>query len=55
MNFERKKLPDEILKFNLEEKRKYFSDINIETEKSEAEVQVYAEPIICLLLSIMPS
>uniref|UniRef100_A0A6V7QV50 SET domain-containing protein n=1 Tax=Ananas comosus var. bracteatus TaxID=296719 RepID=A0A6V7QV50_ANACO len=39
MNFERKKLPDEILKFNLEEKRKYFSDINIESEKSEAEVQ----------------
>lgn len=40
INFERTKLPQEILKHNLEEKRKYFLDINVENEKSEAEVQV---------------
>lgn len=40
INFERTKLPEEILKHNLEEKRKYFSDICLEVEKSDAEVQV---------------
>lgn len=40
INFERTKLPAEILKHNLEEKRKYFSDICLEVEKSDAEVQV---------------
>ncbi|CAL9013842.1 unnamed protein product [Prunus brigantina] len=39
INFERTKLPAEILKHNLEEKRKYFSDICLEVEKSDAEVQ----------------
>ncbi|GLT87043.1 hypothetical protein SLE2022_051450 [Rubroshorea leprosula] len=39
INFERTKLPEEILRHNLEEKRKYFSDINLEFEKSDAEVQ----------------
>ncbi|KAK4796122.1 hypothetical protein SAY86_028448 [Trapa natans] len=39
INFERTKLPQEILKHNLEEKRKYFLDINLENEKSEAEIQ----------------
>ncbi|KAM1239978.1 hypothetical protein FF1_045502 [Malus domestica] len=39
INFERTKLPEEILKHNLEEKRKYFSDICLEVEKSDAEVQ----------------
>ncbi|GAV88419.1 SET domain-containing protein [Cephalotus follicularis] len=39
LNFERTKLPEEILKHNLEEKRKYFSDICLEVEKSDAEVQ----------------
>ena len=42
INFERTKLPEEILKHNLEEKRKYFSDICLEVEKSDAEVQVNA-------------
>ena len=40
VNFERTKLPEEILKHNLEEKRKYFSDIILEVERSDAEVQV---------------
>lgn len=40
INFERTKLPEEILRHNLEEKRKYFADISIEVEKSDAEVQV---------------
>ena len=40
INFERTKLPEEILKHNLEEKKKYFADISIEFEKSDAEVQV---------------
>ena len=39
MNFERTKLPEEILKHNLEEKRKFFSEICVETEKIEAENQ----------------
>jgi hypothetical protein len=39
INFERTKLPEEILKHNLEEKRKYFSDIHLDVEKSDAEVQ----------------
>ncbi|KAK4769853.1 hypothetical protein SAY87_030385 [Trapa incisa] len=39
INFERTKLPQEILKHNLEEKRKYFLDVNLENEKSEAEIQ----------------
>lgn len=40
INFERTKLPDEILKHNLEEKKKYFSDICLEVEKNESEIQV---------------
>ncbi|XP_068669494.1 histone-lysine N-methyltransferase ATXR3-like isoform X2 [Aristolochia californica] len=39
INFERTKLPDEILNYNLEEKRKFFTDISLEVEKSEAEIQ----------------
>ncbi|KAG2717108.1 hypothetical protein I3843_03G159300 [Carya illinoinensis] len=39
INFERTELPAEILRHNLEEKRKYFSDICLEVEKSDAEVQ----------------
>ncbi|XP_064946574.1 histone-lysine N-methyltransferase ATXR3-like isoform X2 [Musa acuminata AAA Group] len=39
INFERTKLPNEILRHNLEEKRKFFSDICLEVEKSDAEVQ----------------
>lgn len=40
INFERTKLPKEILKHNLEEKKKYFAEISMEVEKSDAEVQV---------------
>ncbi|GAU17061.1 hypothetical protein TSUD_105600, partial [Trifolium subterraneum] len=39
INFERTKLPEEILKHNLDEKRKYFSDVCLEVERSDAEVQ----------------
>ncbi|XP_042517528.1 histone-lysine N-methyltransferase ATXR3-like [Macadamia integrifolia] len=39
INFERTKLPEEILTHNLEEKRKFFLDICLDTEKSDAEVQ----------------
>ncbi|KAJ4912312.1 Histone-lysine N-methyltransferase ATXR3 [Raphanus sativus] len=39
INFERTKLPVEILKHNMEEKIKYFSDIHLDVEKSDAEVQ----------------
>ncbi|XP_009144717.1 histone-lysine N-methyltransferase ATXR3 [Brassica rapa] len=39
INFERTKLPEEILKHNMEEKRKYFSDVHLDVEKSDAEVQ----------------
>ncbi|XP_042477330.1 histone-lysine N-methyltransferase ATXR3-like isoform X2 [Macadamia integrifolia] len=39
INFERTKLPEEIFRHNLEEKRKFFLDICRDTEKSEAEVQ----------------
>ncbi|KAG0503619.1 hypothetical protein HPP92_003691 [Vanilla planifolia] len=39
MNFERTKLPDEILKHNVEEKKKFFSEICLEVEKSDSEIQ----------------
>lgn len=38
---ERQKLPDEILKHNVEEKRQFLIEINMESEKNDAEVQVY--------------
>ncbi|XP_042407759.1 histone-lysine N-methyltransferase ATXR3-like isoform X1 [Zingiber officinale] len=47
INFERKKLPDEILKHNLEEKRKFFSDICLEVEKNDAEIQVVLRSMFC--------
>lgn len=40
INLERTKLPDEILRHNLEEKKKYFSEICMEVEKNDAEIQV---------------
>jgi len=40
INFERTKLPEEILKHNLEEKRKYYAEISLEMEKTDAEIQV---------------
>ncbi|KAJ4851262.1 hypothetical protein Tsubulata_019950, partial [Turnera subulata] len=39
INLERTKLPEEILRHNLEEKRKYFSEISLDVERSDAEVQ----------------
>ena len=41
MNFERPKLPAEILKHSLVGKRKYFSYICLEVEKSDAEVRIF--------------
>ncbi|CAL5399245.1 unnamed protein product [Camellia sinensis] len=55
INFERTKLPEEILRHNLEEKRKYFADISIEVEKSDAEVQaegVYNQRLQNLALTL---
>ncbi|XP_051208058.1 histone-lysine N-methyltransferase ATXR3 isoform X1 [Lolium perenne] len=36
---ERQKLPNEIFKHNVEEKRQFFTDINMDSEKNDAEVQ----------------
>nr|XP_033517072.1 histone-lysine N-methyltransferase ATXR3 isoform X1 [Nicotiana tomentosiformis] len=55
INFERTKLPDEILKHNLEEKKKYFSDICLEVEKNESEIQaegVYNQRLQNLALTL---
>ncbi|XP_059661034.1 histone-lysine N-methyltransferase ATXR3 [Cornus florida] len=55
INFERTKLPEEILKHNLEEKRKFFADICLEVEKSDAEVQaegVYNQRLQNLALTL---
>jgi len=52
INFERTKLPEEILKHNLEEKRKYFSDICLEVERSDAEVQVCSLSVYFLLRTL---
>lgn len=55
INFERTKLPEEILRHNLEEKRKYYTEISIEMEKSDAEVQaegVYNQRLQNLALTL---
>uniref|UniRef100_A0A5B6ZPZ1 Putative histone-lysine N-methyltransferase ATXR3 n=1 Tax=Davidia involucrata TaxID=16924 RepID=A0A5B6ZPZ1_DAVIN len=55
INFERTKLPEEILAHNLEEKRKFFVDICLEVEKSDAEVQaegVYNQRLQNLALTL---
>lgn len=41
--FERQKLPNEIFKHNMEEKRQFFTDINMDSERNDAEVQVDAD------------
>ncbi|KAK9285863.1 hypothetical protein L1049_025064 [Liquidambar formosana] len=55
INFERTKLPEEILRHNVEEKRKYFAEISLEVEKSDAEVQaegVYNQRLQNLALTL---
>ncbi|XP_051140439.1 histone-lysine N-methyltransferase ATXR3 isoform X21 [Andrographis paniculata] len=55
INFERTKLPDEILRHNIEEKKKYFAEIHLEVEKSDAEIQaegVYNQRLQNLALTI---
>ncbi|GAB4825090.1 hypothetical protein Ancab_007965 [Ancistrocladus abbreviatus] len=55
INFERTKLPDEILRHNLEEKTKYFAEICFEVEKSDAEIQaegVYNQRLQNLALTL---
>ncbi|KAG8386975.1 hypothetical protein BUALT_Bualt03G0204500 [Buddleja alternifolia] len=55
INFERTKLPNEILKHNIEEKKKYFAEIRLEVEKSDAEIQaegVYNQRLQNLALTI---
>ncbi|PIA58437.1 hypothetical protein AQUCO_00500399v1 [Aquilegia coerulea] len=46
INFERTQLPEEILRRNLEEKRKYFSEMFVSDEKTEAsDAEVQAEGV----------
>ncbi|EPS70938.1 hypothetical protein M569_03815, partial [Genlisea aurea] len=55
INFERTILPNEILKHNIEEKKKFFAEINMEVEKSDAEIQaegVYNQRLQNLALTI---
>ncbi|XP_019167719.1 PREDICTED: histone-lysine N-methyltransferase ATXR3 [Ipomoea nil] len=55
INLERTKLPDEILRHNLEEKKKYFSEICMEVEKNDAEIQaegVYNQRLQNLALTL---
>ncbi|XP_077243423.1 histone-lysine N-methyltransferase ATXR3-like isoform X2 [Tasmannia lanceolata] len=55
INSERTMLPEEILNHNLEEKRKFFSDICLEVEKSDAEIQaegVYNQRLQNLALTL---
>ncbi|KAK6134868.1 hypothetical protein DH2020_031409 [Rehmannia glutinosa] len=55
INFERTRLPSEILKHNIEEKKRYFAEIHLEVEKSDAEIQaegVYNQRLQNLALTI---
>ncbi|XP_074355516.1 histone-lysine N-methyltransferase ATXR3-like isoform X1 [Apium graveolens] len=55
INSERLKLPAEILRHNLDEKKKYFSDYILEVEKTDAEVQaegVYNQRLQNLALTL---
>ncbi|KAK4381017.1 Histone-lysine N-methyltransferase ATXR3 [Sesamum angolense] len=55
INFERTKLPSEIFRHNTEEKRRYFAEIHLEVEKSDAEIQaegVYNQRLQNLALTI---
>ncbi|XP_047313544.1 histone-lysine N-methyltransferase ATXR3 [Impatiens glandulifera] len=55
INFERTKLPEAILRHNLEEKRKYFIEISIEVERNDAEIQaegVYNQRLQNLALTL---
>lgn len=49
INFERKKLPEEILKLNGEEKMKYIPNYNPEDDKIDAQIQVKLVFIISLI------
>lgn len=44
--FERQKLPNEIFKHNVEEKRHFCTDINMDSERNDAEVQVDADGLL---------
>ncbi|KAK1388983.1 Histone-lysine N-methyltransferase ATXR3 [Heracleum sosnowskyi] len=55
INSERVKLPEEILRHNLDEKKKYFTDYILEVEKTDAEVQaegVYNQRLQNLALTL---
>ncbi|CAA3014364.1 histone-lysine N-methyltransferase ATXR3 [Olea europaea subsp. europaea] len=55
INFERTKLPDVILRHNVEEKKKYFADVSLEIERGDAEVQaegVYNQRLQNLALTL---
>ncbi|KAL2474205.1 Histone-lysine N-methyltransferase ATXR3 [Forsythia ovata] len=55
INFERTKLPNVILRHNVEEKKKYLADVSLEIERSDAEVQaegVYNQRLQNLALTL---
>ncbi|XP_051124963.1 histone-lysine N-methyltransferase ATXR3-like isoform X2 [Andrographis paniculata] len=55
IKFERMKLPAEILRYNIEEKKRYFTEIDLEAEKKDAEIQaegVYNQRIQNLAITI---
>ncbi|CAA0808615.1 Histone-lysine N-methyltransferase ATXR3 [Striga hermonthica] len=55
INYERTKLPSEILRHNIEEKKRYFAEIQLDVEKSDAEIQaegVYNQRLQNLALTI---
>ncbi|KAL1555558.1 histone-lysine N-methyltransferase ATXR3-like [Salvia divinorum] len=55
INFERMKLPKEILKHNIEEKKRFFAEVNMELERTDAEIQaegVYNQRLQNLALTI---
>ncbi|XP_042010796.1 histone-lysine N-methyltransferase ATXR3-like [Salvia splendens] len=55
INFERMQLPKEILKHNIEEKKRFFAEVNMELERTDAEIQaegVYNQRLQNLALTI---
>lgn len=62
INFERTRLPHEILKHNIEEKKRFFAEVNLELERTDAEIQVYVRlhslnfsPLFLFLLCVFIS
>lgn len=54
INFERTKLPGEILKHTIEEKKRFFAEINMDLEKTDAEIQVYVPQFSLIFHLLFP-